>query len=439
MSASTSLRAVFMAGPALPLISFLARLPAAICPIGTLLMLTELNGIGRAGIVAGLLWAGQAVGGPFLGRFADRHGHRPVILGASLANAAAIAALVGAVLADLPVPAEAALAAVVGLTVPQVGPLSRTRWIAIVEARGTQDQPAAARERNRELTGRVLSFDTTIDEIGFMAGPALAGLAVLLIHPVAAMVLAGALIAVFGALFAVHPTAPRGTGAKAASGVRVLTPALGVLFAMALLQGTIWGSANAGVSALAEHLGDAGMAGFIWGAMAVTSSLAGLATTMRTAKRDLTVRLRLAIVGQLILLVPLLAVDSFLGAAAAVAGIGLAVAPHLIAVFGLAERVAPSERMGEAMALLGSGLIAGQGIAALAAGQLAQHSGYPAAFILTCASGTAAALTALTLVRPTTFASAPAASATAVEVTGPATDSRTGSSSGQAGRRRAAG
>ncbi|SNB71724.1 MULTISPECIES: hypothetical protein [unclassified Streptomyces] len=80
----------------------------------------------------------------------------------------------------------------------------------------------------------------------------------------------------------------------------------------------------------------------------------GLATTA-----ELTLQLRLAIVAQTLLL-PLLRVDSFLGTTAAVAAIGFAVAPHLIAVFTLAEQVAPLERMGEAMTLLGSGLIVGQ-------------------------------------------------------------------------------
>lgn len=394
MSAVTAPRSVTsLAGPALPAISFLARLPAAICPIGTLLMLTELNGIGRAGLAAGMLWTGQAVGGPPLGRMADRLGHRKVVLAASLANAAAIAALVAAVLADAPAFAEAVLALLVGLTVPQIGPLSRTRWISL-----TGDDPG--------LTGRALSFDTTIDEISFMAGPALAGLTVMLIHPVAGLLLAGLLIAVFGVLFALHPTAPRGSGVRTAGGATtaLLSPALGVLFAMALLQGMIWGSANAGISALAQHLGDPGKAGFVWGAMAVTSALAGMAVTVRPGNQDLTVRLRIAITAQAVLLLPLLAVEGFLGAAAAVAGIGIAVAPHLIALFGLAERVAPPTRMGEAMSLLGSGLIVGQGIAALAAGQLAERFGHGAAFNLTCAAGAAAVLVAVALVRTAPFA-----------------------------------
>ncbi|MFJ6613255.1 MFS transporter [Streptomyces sp. NPDC091289] len=396
MSAFASLTTVTrIAGPALPAISFAARLPAAICPIATLLMLTELNSIGTAGIAAGMLWTGQAVGGPFLGRYADRRGHRPVILAASLANATAIALFIASALTGMPIVVQAALAAVVGLTVPQIGPLSRTRWVVLTEPAAGQD-PATS----RELTRRALSFDTTVDELSFMAGPALAGVTVVLIHPAAGLVLAGLVMAVSGTLFALHPTAPPGTPARTSSPVRLLHPALIALFAMALLQGMIWGSANAGTSALSAHLGDTGMAGLVWGAMAVTSALTGLAITVRPIALELTLQLRLAIAAQAVLLLPLLAVDSFIGATAAIAGIGFAVAPHLIAVFNLAEHVAPLERMGEAMTLLGSGLIVGQGVAALAAGQLAQHSGHHSAFLLTCASGAVAVLVALALVRP---------------------------------------
>ncbi|MHC3815438.1 MFS transporter [Streptomyces sp. DT9] len=396
MSAQPAPRTVTrIAGPALPVISFAARLPAAICPTATLLMLTELSGIGTAAVAAGALWTGQAVGGPFLGRYADRRGHRPVILAASLANAAAIAAFVVSALTATPLAVQAALAAVVGLTVPQIGPLSRTRWVVLTE-------PAAGENASGtpELTRRALSFDTAVDEVSFMAGPALGGVTVVLVHPAAGLVLAGLLIALFGTLFALHPTAPRGTPAKDSSGARLLRPALLTLFAMALLQGMIWGSANAGTSALSDHLGDTGMAGFVWGAMAVTSSLAGLIMTLRPIPLEPTLQLRLAVAAQALLLPTLLGVSSFLGATAAVAAIGCAVAPHLIVLFTLAERVAPMERMGEAMALLGSGLILGQGIAALAAGQWAQHSGYHGAFLLTCVCGAVALAVALACVRP---------------------------------------
>ncbi|MEU9118987.1 MFS transporter [Streptomyces sp. NPDC048506] len=416
------LRSVFaVAGVGLPVLSFLARLPAALCPIGTLLMLTELDGIGRAGVVAGMLWLGQAVGGTPIGRLADRRGHRPVILVASLANAVAIVALAGAVLGGLPVAVQALLAGLVGVTMPQVGPLSRTRWIALTASRAG----GGGSTGGKELTGRALSLDTTIDEISFMAGPALAATVVVLVHPAAGLLLAAVLSAVCGVLFALHPTAPGPvrTGRVAAAGVPLVSPGLMVLCAMALAQGLVWGAANAGVSALSKQLGEAGMAGFVWGSMAVTSALAGLVCTALPVKRDLTVRLRLAIVAQTLLVAPLLVVDGFAGATLAIAGIGAAVAPHLIAVFGLGERVAPAARMGEAMALLGSGLIVGQCLAAVAAGPLAQAYGYRAAFGLSCAAGLAACGVALLLVRGRWFTAAGAGPVLAAPPVGPAPSS----------------
>ncbi|MFH9347579.1 hypothetical protein [Kitasatospora sp. NPDC017646] len=41
---------VRLAGPRLPVVSFLARLPAALCPTGTLLMATVLGDVGRGGV-----------------------------------------------------------------------------------------------------------------------------------------------------------------------------------------------------------------------------------------------------------------------------------------------------------------------------------------------------------------------------------------------------
>ncbi|WP_322975624.1 MFS transporter [Streptomyces sp. NBC_00162] len=371
--------------PRPPLYAFLARLPAALCPIGTLLLINERDGIGDAAAVAAALWLGQALGGPVIGRLADRRGHRPVLLLACAANAAVLLALVATVLGGLPPAARITLAVAAGLTVPQVGPLARARWARLAG-------------EDKKLLGSALSFDTTLDEVGFMVGPALAGILAVTVHPASALLLAAALILVFGTLFAVHPTAPGPTltapGARAA--VRLWSPGLVLLFAMAVLQGAAWSGANTGVNALADSLDEAGAAGLVWAAMAVTSSVAGFVTVARPGSADLPVRLRWTIAVQAVLTLPLLAVSGLTGATLAVAGIGLAVAPHLIALFGLVERTGPAERMGEAMTVVGSGLILGQAAAALAAGLLAQAYGYRAAFAVSCAAAAASAVVALT-------------------------------------------
>ncbi|WP_405941738.1 MFS transporter [Streptomyces sp. NBC_00207] len=393
-SAAGGFRRVFaLGGTALPLYAFLARLPAALCPIGTLLLINARDGIGDAGAVAAALWLGQALGGPVIGRLADRRGHRPVLLVACAANSAVLLALVAAVLGGLPLAARMALAVAAGLTVPQIGPLARARWARLAGG-------------DKKLLGSALSFDTTLDEVGFMVGPALAGILAVTVHPASALVLAAALILLFGTLFAVHPTAPGPAGAApgptvaapgAHPGVRLWSPGLGLLFALAVLQGAAWSGANTGVNALAESLGEAGAAGLVWAAMAVTSSLAGFVTVSRPGSADLTVRLRWTIAVQAVLTLPLLAVSGLWGAAFAVAGIGLAVAPHLIALFGLVERAGPAERMGEAMTVVGSGLILGQALAAAASGPLASAYGHRAAFAVACAAAAASAVLALSL------------------------------------------
>lgn len=384
---SEGFRGVFaLGGTALPFHSFLARLPAALCPIGTLLLINERDGIGDAGAVAAALWLGQALGGPVIGRLADRRGHRPVLLAACGANAAVLLALVAAVLGGLPLAARMVLAALAGLTVPQVGPLARARWARLAGG-------------DKRLLGSAMSFDTTLDEVGFVVGPALAGILAVTVHPAAALLLAAGLILVFGTLFAVHPTAPGPTLAApggARAGVRLWSPGMVVLFVMAVLQGAAWSSANTGVNALAESLGEPGAAGLVWAAMAVTSSIAGFVAVARPGPAELGVRLRWTIAVQAVLTLPLLAVSGLWGAAFAVAGIGLAVAPHLIALFGLVERVGPGERMGEAMTLLGSGLVLGQALAAAASGPLAQAYGYRAAFAVSCAAALTSAVVALT-------------------------------------------
>lgn len=387
MTRSDGFRGVFaLGGTALPLYSFLARLPAALCPIGTLLLINQRDGIGDAGAVAAALWLGQALGGPVIGRLADRRGHRSVLLTACGANAAVLLLLVAAVLGGLPLAARMGLAALAGLTVPQVGPLARARWVRLAGG-------------DKRLLGSALSFDAAMDEVAFVVGPALAGILAVTVHPAATLLLAAGVILVFGTLFAVHPTAP-GPALPAPGGARarvaMWSPGMVLLFAMAVLQGAAWSSANTGVNALAESLGEPGTAGLVWASMAVTSSLAGFVAVARPGSAELSVRLRRTIAAQAVLTLPLLAVSGLWGAAFAVAGIGLAVAPHLIALFGLVERAGPAERMGEAMTLLGSGLVLGQALAAAASGPLAQAYGYRAAFAVSCAAVLGSALVALT-------------------------------------------
>uniref|UniRef100_UPI0034DE2307 MFS transporter n=1 Tax=Streptomyces flavofungini TaxID=68200 RepID=UPI0034DE2307 len=239
-----------MTGALLVVLSFLGRLPVAMIQFGSVLLVTETSGsLATGGAVACALALGQVSCGPFVGRLADRHGQRAVVLVCSLLNAVAIAAYtLGAVLGAA-TPALIALGALAGATIPSIGPLARARVVPLVRARGGDDR----------LAGTVLSLESTMDELSFVLGPALVGLASVAAHPAWAFAAAALLVAVCGTGFALHPTArtagagpraPRARGARPGLPGPVYVVRVGLVF-----LGVLLGACGAGITALTEELG----------------------------------------------------------------------------------------------------------------------------------------------------------------------------------------
>ncbi|MEU6169947.1 MFS transporter [Streptomyces tanashiensis] len=378
-------------GPALPVVSFLGRLPTAMCQLGSLLLVAETSGsLATAGLTGGALAAGQTVAGPVIGRLADRHGQRGVVLAASLANAVAVTALVLAALADAPTGPLMVLGALAGATVPQVGPLARTRSVALARRSGADER----------LVGAVLSFEGTLDEVSFVLGPAFVGLAAALAHPAAALLLAALLLAGCGTAFALHPTArataPEEPAATTRTSAAERTRLPGSAYALRgtmVLQGAMFGASQAGITALTEELGAPAQAGLVYAAMGVMSATVGLSMAAVPARIGLATRWRAATAGLVVLSVPLLFVGSLGALYAVVVVLGAAYAPHLITVFGLTERTVPAARLAESMAFLTSGIVGGQALALAASGRLAEGHGAPTAFAV--AVGAAVACAAL--------------------------------------------
>ncbi|MER6301133.1 MFS transporter [Kitasatospora sp. NPDC001539] len=370
--------------------SSLGRLPAAMSPIGTLLLVSRNSGSVWCGsLVAGALAAGQALGGPVVGRLADRRGQRTVGLVAALVNAAALVALVAVSERGPALGWQVASAALTGLSVPLVGPLSRSRWVRL--AAGAP-----------EPTSAVLALDGIVDEVGFTAGPALVGLLATAASPAVGLLTAAGLSGVCATLFALHPTAAPGVPAPSRPGSRAAgrlpsTPYVLLLAGMALL-GACFGSVQVGVTATTEALGRPGAAGLVYGFMGCTSSLAGVATASLSARWGLPQRLRAGsalLFGASCLL--LLADGGLAVLTAAIGFLGIAVAPQIIAVFGLVERTVPAARLGEAMAALVSALILAQSAGTFLAGWAVEHFAPAASFAVTAAAAAAAlALTACT-------------------------------------------
>uniref|UniRef100_A0AAU2JWW0 MFS transporter n=1 Tax=Streptomyces sp. NBC_00049 TaxID=2903617 RepID=A0AAU2JWW0_9ACTN len=388
---NTYRKVIALTGPLLPLVSFFARLPVAMSQFGSVLLVAETSGsLATAGIVGGTLSAGQVVFGPLLGRLADRHGQRPVVLTAAAVNAVATAALVTGALAGLDTVPLAAIGAVTGASVPLIGPLARTRSVAL----------AHRAKADESVVGAVHSLEGTLDEVSFVFGPALVGLAALIAHPAVALGGAAGLVAVFGTAYALHPTAAVTAGAPAqarskrqrARQPRVVHAVRGSL----ALQGAMFGACQAGIASLTAQLGVPGQAGIVYAAMGVVSAAVGLALGALPARFGLRLRWRVATAAALVLSVPLLFTDTLWPLYAVVTVLGAAYAPHLITAFALTERVVEPARLAEAMAFAASSLVAGQAVALAVSGRLAEWYGPSGAFAV--AVGAAALCLTLALV-----------------------------------------
>jgi MFS family permease len=390
-----------LTGPLLPAVSFLGRLPTATIQFGSVLLVARTSGsLAAAGLTGGALAVGQVACGPLVGRLADRHGQRSVVLVFALVNAVAITALVAGALAGAATPVLALLGAAAGASVPLIGPLARARLVALARRAGAPEP----------TVGAALSFESTLDEVSFVLGPALVGVAAVLAHPAYALAGAAVLVAACGTAFALHPTARAAApSAAAAPGARRARPrmprAVHGLRASLALQGAMFGACQAGITALTERLGRPEQAGLVYAAMGVMSAVAGLAMAVVSARFTLEARRRAATATACALSLPLLWTDGLAGLYVVVTVLGVAYAPHLITLFALTERAVPRARLAEAMAFAASAIVGGQALAVAVTGRLAESHGPAAAFAVASLAAASACAIALAA-RPSSYPAA---------------------------------
>ena len=381
LSAYKALPAV--AGRALLPVGFLARLPQPMLQLGMVLLVTTRTGsLGYAGLAAGVLSLGAAVGGPFVGRLADRHGQRPVIVAASLLNAAFAVVFVAEIALDVPRWLALATAALTGAATPQIGPLMRSRWVRLL--------------RDRGQLSTAMSWEGAADEIVYILGPVVVSLFTL-ISPSLAMVAGAAMVAVFGVWAGVHPSAAAAGPAESHTVHAPVwrDPAIGSLLLVSLAIGAFFGGSQTAVTAVATLSGAAASAGLLYASMGVGSALTGLATSALPVSFRLGDRLAVFSGWLVLAVIPLLFVTSVPVVAALLFIVGCGVGPALITVYALAERQVSPERTGVTMTLISAGSVVGYSIGSSVGGQLAQDGGPGAAFTVSLAAVGLAAVVAV--------------------------------------------
>jgi hypothetical protein len=264
---------------------------------------------------------------------------------------------------------------------PQVGPMARTRWVVLIRG-----GPERGPERERSVSA-AMSVEGVLDEASFVLGPALVGVLTLTLSPTASVLGAAVLLGVFGAVFALHPTAPPGSVPVRGAAGRISRPALLLLAVPMFCQGLFFGGMSTGVTAFADNAGHADLSGLMYAVMGSSSAVAGLMMASLPAGFSLTARTRVAAGGLALLTLPLYLDHGPATLAVTIFVLGIAIGPHIVSLFGLIERAAPPSRLSQSMAIILSSLILGQSLGSMLSGALADAYGHQGAFALATAGG----------------------------------------------------
>lgn len=389
----------------------LARLPISMVGIGIVLMVSAIyDSYGLAGRISAVYVIANAVCGPQLARYVDRHGQarimRPAIAVAVVGLAALV--LVASVQAH---PFWLYVTAIVaGVPAGSFGSLVRARWSYVL-----QDP--------RQLH-TAYSLESALDEVVFVIGPVLATVLATSVAPAAGLIVPMVALIVGGYLFlSLHrteppayravpeapstqatragaagpaaPPAPRRTRARSV----MRSPGMLVLAIVFVAMGGIFGATDVSTVAFAQEQGSKASAGFVLASFALGSMISGLGYGARHWLTPLWKRFAIGMVALafgvslffLVSSIPMLALVMFVT--------GFAIAPTLINGNGLVQYFVPPERLTEGLTWVGTTLGIGVSFGSSIAGMLIDRQGSRGGFAVVAFCGGFAVLATLASLR----------------------------------------
>lgn len=341
------------------------RLPMGMVGLGmTLLIVGQSGSYALAGAVSATTTIALAIVGPYGARLADSIGQTraiPILLAVNLTG---LLLLTLAVSQGWPTPLWFLFAAVFGAAMPNLGAMTRARWLGIT--------------RNGSERSAAFALESVADEISFVIGPVIASALALAFFP-AAPVLFGLGAALIGGLTlaAQRRTAPTPGTRQHQPGNRghvLQFGGVGSLFIMMLALGGLFGSMNVSTVAFAEETNPA-LTGVLLGAFSLGSLISGLILGATSRTWSLTWQVRLGVVWLSLALLPLVFLTAAWLFAIVAFAAGLSISVVMIGAFGLVERMVPNARITEALAFMSSGLALGMATGVAVSGVIIDNLG----------------------------------------------------------------
>lgn len=361
--------------PAL-IVGFLARAPYAMLPLGILTAFTAATGsVSIGGLATAAFSLSTAASSPLIGRAADVFGQRALLLTLIPLNSLGIGLLFLISLQDQPGWYLWLACIATGATNVPVGSFTRSRWIA----KATAPYQIAAS----------FSYESMADELVFVLGPALVGIAASAAAPSAPLGVAFVLMLAMGVPFALaapsrselRPAAEESGGANPDHPPipRVLWSVLPSILILVAV-GSYFGATQTATTVRATDLGHASQAGLAYAVMGIGSAIMSLLVVMVPERIRLTTRVLVFSLGMAIsmaLVIP----QTGLGATAAFLGLaGLWVGPTLVTAFTITERIAPPGGISVALTAMASSVTIGVSLGSGFGGLLATATGAAGAY-----------------------------------------------------------
>jgi MFS family permease len=362
--------------------AFIGRLPLSMMGLGSVLLVqSETGSYGLGGAVAAVGAVTSAVAGPVIGRLADTHAQRRVLLAVLAVFVGSGTAFLVSVRDGWPLWTVFLAAGLTGASIPPVASMIRVRWTHLL--RGTPSLPTA------------LAMEAVVDEFVFIVGPVLVTFLSTAGHTTSGLVTAFTLATVGSLLFAAQRhTEPPPAGhehRRGPSPIRIR--GLRVLFVVGAAVGAILGTLEIALVAFADEGGVRSLSGLLIAALAVGSMAAGICWGAVHWQVALRRRLLAALVLLTVLSVPPLLIHDLWVLLPFVVLAGVAVSPSLISAFTLAEVLVPRAAVTEAFTWLGTAMALGVAVGASVAGKVVDTAGANASFLVATVAAALAVVT----------------------------------------------
>ena len=365
--------------------SVVGRLPLGTCSLAVLLLVrASTHSYVDAGVCVGALACAEALASPVLGGWLDRLGAVRVISLTAVLQAVALISL-ALVSGDHPaVWLLILLSGVAGFGMPPVAAAARALWPRLL--------PEPAEQ------GAAFSLDAIGQELAWTTGPVIVGLIATAASPKVAMLVVAALTLATSARFIaavialeLAPREPRTQRGAPPS------PITWLLWPVTVLLGMELGGIEVALPAQASYISHASLSGVLIALWSIGSMVGGVAFASRPWRMARERMLALLLLGNGVLVVPLILSHGPISTAVAALITGLCLAPVFSCVSTLIGEHAPAEAIARAFTWNAAATVIGVAAGSALGGAVISAAGVGVGFALAGAAGVLAGVLALHL------------------------------------------